>query len=215
MFEPANSVDMNSSHSSEDMAALIAKAKDYPTPASRDYRSPNAKPYSERGGEAKGEQLANFVCHSSLPAQPTESDGENSSGSGHGSRRRLNPAFVCLLMTWPWWWTQPAPISFAPLAMASWQSRARRHLSSWLNGQGSRMNSGLGGVGMSSWPTITSRANTDCPAERNRNTPPLESAAVLWTTLLAHDEQGGNPHRAERGTNRGGCANLADEVTAW
>lgn len=26
---------------------------------------------------------------------------------------------------------------------------------------------------------------------------------------------GGYPHRANRGTSRGGCANLADEVTAW
>jgi hypothetical protein len=71
----------------------------FPTPAQRDYRSPNAKPYSERGGETKGEQLANFVCHSSLPDQPTESDGQRSSVLPPGSRPRLNPAFVALLMS--------------------------------------------------------------------------------------------------------------------
>lgn len=43
----------------------------------------------------------------------------------------------------------------------------------------------------------------------------LKRDAELWTTPQAHDERGGYPHRAERGTNRGGCANLADEVTAW
>jgi hypothetical protein len=46
----------------------------YPTPAHRDYRSPNAKPYSDRGGNTKGEQLPNFVGGS------------------------LNPRFVCQLM---------------------------------------------------------------------------------------------------------------------
>lgn len=34
-----------------------------PTPSHRDYRSPNALPYSERGGGEKGEQLPNFVAH--------------------------------------------------------------------------------------------------------------------------------------------------------
>lgn len=33
------------------------------TPASRDYRGSNAKPYSERGGGQKGEQLPNQVVH--------------------------------------------------------------------------------------------------------------------------------------------------------
>ena len=33
----------------------------WPTPAHRDYRYPNAKPYSERGGGKKGEQLPNAV----------------------------------------------------------------------------------------------------------------------------------------------------------
>jgi len=33
------------------------------TPAHRDWRHPNAKPYSERGGGRKGEQLPNQACH--------------------------------------------------------------------------------------------------------------------------------------------------------
>jgi hypothetical protein len=38
-------------------------AQAWPTPASMDYRTPNLKSYEERGGEGKGEQLANFVAH--------------------------------------------------------------------------------------------------------------------------------------------------------
>lgn len=33
----------------------------WPTPAARDYRHPNAVPYSSRGGGTKGEQLPNAV----------------------------------------------------------------------------------------------------------------------------------------------------------
>lgn len=33
----------------------------WPTPAARDYRYPNARTYSERGGGKKGEQLPNVI----------------------------------------------------------------------------------------------------------------------------------------------------------
>src|SRR5215207_10515373 len=42
------------------------------TPCQRDYRHPNAKPFSERGGGAKGEQLVNQVAHW---VSPTAEDG--------------------------------------------------------------------------------------------------------------------------------------------
>jgi len=38
---------------------LNQAAKLWPTPASRDYRHPNATSYAERGGGTKGEQLPN------------------------------------------------------------------------------------------------------------------------------------------------------------
>jgi len=53
----------------------------WPTPAARDYRHPNALPYSERGGGTKGEQLPNAVGGS------------------------LNPQFVEWLMGFPKDWT--------------------------------------------------------------------------------------------------------------
>ncbi len=39
----------------------VVARRTWPTPASRDYRYPNAKPYSERGGGKKGEQLPNAI----------------------------------------------------------------------------------------------------------------------------------------------------------
>ncbi len=76
----------------------------FPTPASRDYRTPNSKPYSDRGGGSKGEQLQNFVAHS-LPAQATPG-GPPSSANGPTLPRRLNPRFVEWLMGFPIGWTE-------------------------------------------------------------------------------------------------------------
>lgn len=42
---------------------LCHEAASFPTPAVRDYRSPNRGAYSDRGGGAKGEQLPNFLAH--------------------------------------------------------------------------------------------------------------------------------------------------------
>jgi hypothetical protein len=69
------------------------------TPASRDYRSPNSKPYSERGGGSKGEQLPNAVCG------------------------QLNPDWVEWLMGWPIGWTGLGPLN--PAAFREWQEEFR------------------------------------------------------------------------------------------
>jgi DNA (cytosine-5)-methyltransferase 1 len=55
-------------------------------------------------------------------------NGPTLSQDGRTSRPRLNPAFACWLMGWPWWWTNPAPISFAPSEMALYRSRLQQHL---------------------------------------------------------------------------------------
>lgn len=52
-----------------------AESWQFPTPASRDYRSPNLKPYGQRGGQMKGEQLNNFIEHL-LPSLDPETSGE-------------------------------------------------------------------------------------------------------------------------------------------
>lgn len=54
------------------------------TPANRDYRTANLKPYSDRGGGKKGEQLNNQVVHLAGWATPTASD--------HIPRTELRPS---------------------------------------------------------------------------------------------------------------------------
>lgn len=51
-----------------DLTSAVQARQEYPTPGARDYRSPNLKPYSARGGGKKGEQLPNFLAHWNTPA---------------------------------------------------------------------------------------------------------------------------------------------------
>jgi len=67
----------------DDLATAVAR---YPTPAARDYRSPNKKSYRDRGGGSKGEQLPNAVGG------------------------QLNPDWVEWLMGWPIGWTSTEPL---------------------------------------------------------------------------------------------------------
>jgi len=87
-----------------DQQARIA----WPSPANRDYRSPNLKPYSERGGQMKGEQLQNFVEHRfTLQAPPTGTDGracspstQNSSQPAPGSTGSATDAESAVYFRW-------------------------------------------------------------------------------------------------------------------
>lgn len=131
---------------------LPSAAAQWPTPASRDYRTPNSKSLADRGQGTKGEQLPNFVQHHFSPqGHPTLSGATSSVPvvSVHGSelspttrpervlgRLRLNPAFACWLMGWPIWWTNPALTSCARAEMASYRRRLGAHLSYCLGGLG-------------------------------------------------------------------------------
>jgi hypothetical protein len=66
---------------------LATAVMNWPTPAARDYRHPNAKSYAERGGGSKGEQLPNAVGGT------------------------LNPDWVEWLMGWPIGWTDLKPLA--------------------------------------------------------------------------------------------------------
>jgi hypothetical protein len=127
---------------------LTVAAASWPTPASRDYRSPNLKSYDSRGGGAKGEQLQNFVAHHFSPLALAAANGLPSSSTAPGSpqpsasknsmtprllQRRLNPYFGELLMGWLPGWTSPLEHSGCDAsAMASFHCRLRSRLSSVL-----------------------------------------------------------------------------------
>jgi hypothetical protein len=82
------------------------QARMFPTPASRDYRTPNKRSYQDRSGTTKGEQLPNFVeHHSALLQDPATPAGEESSPNTPGSRR-LCPRFVEFLLGLPIGWTE-------------------------------------------------------------------------------------------------------------
>jgi hypothetical protein len=83
-------------------------AMTWPTPAARDHKGANSAEHAmETGGGRKQhmDQLSNFVGHS--PRVPAMKYGKHIAASSPSSRRRLNPAFACWLMGWPWWWTIP------------------------------------------------------------------------------------------------------------
>jgi len=109
-------------------ACLARDAVNFPSPASRDYRTPNKRDYQERSGSTKGEQLQNFVAHQFILQGPAiETLGPPSSEWRPISRRlfrsamsnvppitqrrwlrrdswrnaRLCPPFVEWLMGWP------------------------------------------------------------------------------------------------------------------
>jgi hypothetical protein len=59
-------------------AAALTASAGWATPAARDYRHPNLKSYSERGGGTKGEQLPNQVRHQLAGWNtPRATDGSN------------------------------------------------------------------------------------------------------------------------------------------
>jgi hypothetical protein len=73
--------------------SLTQQAASWATPSHRDYRHPNAKPYKERGGKTKGEQLPNQV-HFAVPqtsgwATPRTTDAEKNVRSPEGAAKEI------------------------------------------------------------------------------------------------------------------------------
>jgi len=94
----------------------------YPTPAATSYGT-NQGGAAGRVGPVRPslEVWARFL-------QDQRETGQESQTS---STRRLNPAFVCWLMGFPWWWTRAEPISCAAAEMRSYLSRLRSLLESF------------------------------------------------------------------------------------
>jgi hypothetical protein len=107
---PENSHPDAGSNETDENTPMDSSQRMFPTPAARDYRTPNLRTLRERGGGSKGEQLQNFVAHRcpdlSSPPDPPIVDGQRSSESSPPSPRRLNPRFVEWLMGFPIGWTE-------------------------------------------------------------------------------------------------------------
>lgn len=95
--------------------------RDWMTPQARDYKSGESPGSTEELYGKTSPPLSHQVLRTPMPGEP-------SSSSGPTSRPRLNPAFVCWLMGWPWFWTRAEPISFAAPATESWRTRLQLHL---------------------------------------------------------------------------------------
>lgn len=98
----------------------------------------NGKTYLKIGGQAEQWRTPNTRDHHKQgpredhkQRQTTLVDQVEEAGK---SKRKLNPAFVCWLMNWPWFWTHPAPLSFARRETASWLSKARLLCESFCGG---------------------------------------------------------------------------------
>ena len=113
---------------------LPSAAAQWPTPASRDFRTPNSQESQESRNHSGGEQLPNYVEHHFLRPAHSTLDGRKLSPTDRILPRRLNPAFGCWLMGWPIWWTNPALTSSARSAMASYRFALQSQLSRLCDG---------------------------------------------------------------------------------
>jgi len=122
------------SHGETHGMVLAGQAAAWPTPAARDGKGANSRDHVTGNGTGRMhlDQLPNFVAHAFSHPAPIPTCGERLSTPPHTSHRRLNPAFVCWLMGWPWWWTRTEPMPFAAREVESFRSRLRRHLRTFL-----------------------------------------------------------------------------------
>lgn len=135
----ANDAEKNGKVSEDKRNGLIGKVEHWPTQASRNAKGANSLLHCEEAGTGRKhmDQRPNFVAHSpsSPQVQVTSVSGVELSPTGLSTalRRRLNPAFVCWLMGWPWWWTNPAPNSCARAATGLYLFRLRSLLAPLLD----------------------------------------------------------------------------------
>ena len=104
----------NASNPDKPFVTLNGQAKAWPTPAARDEKGANGMEHMNTKDRPHMDQLANAAVYRFSPqAQATGLDGNLlwMADQLNISPLRLNPAFVCWLMGWPWWWTRAEPIN--------------------------------------------------------------------------------------------------------
>lgn len=136
---PATDSFRSSGGERKDEMGLDQQARHWPTPASRDHKGTNSEKHvTETGtGRKHMDQLANFAEYASpsslrVPVISPHGGELSPTELSTASRRRLNPAFVCWLMGWPWWWTNPAVINSAQRETELYLCRLRSLLRSLL-----------------------------------------------------------------------------------
>jgi len=82
----------------------------YPTPSATPYGSGQNEGAIDHVRPSRGTPSL-FQWASTHQAQKISTSGEASSSGAPTSRRRLNPAFVCWLQGWPWFWTRTERIN--------------------------------------------------------------------------------------------------------
>jgi hypothetical protein len=139
---------------------LEMQARYFPTPAARDYRSPNKKPYQDRGGQNKGEQLVNFVehCLTSPQGRPI-GDGQISSPSARNFRQHFaisTGSFLHVekLVYCRWAWNATQRLWARPYVRPCLRPKLNAGFASWLMGWPPGLASALhpcGSLEMESW----------------------------------------------------------------
>lgn len=107
-------------HGNEFAKELLA----WPTPNARDHKGADLP--TRHGGTSLAHAAETGEFSHRVRVISTAGAGLSPTAISTGGRRRLNPAFVCWLMGWPWWWTRAEPISSAAAGTES--SRYRRRL---------------------------------------------------------------------------------------
>jgi hypothetical protein len=104
------------------------KTRQWPSPAARDYRSPNSKRHiAMAAGNKHLDQLPNYVCHCFHSDLPNSKLGSNSPKSDLISPLRLNPEFVGWLMGFPYAWGNlgVTDSGFMVTQLSRWSQRMR------------------------------------------------------------------------------------------
>lgn len=110
---------------------LQGQAQHWGTPTSRDHKDGASRDNREGRGDNGLVSLQVLDFHCSPPGQETPSGQSCWCGiplcDQPSHKRRLNPLFCILMMSWPIWWLSPASPCYAPREMASWLQRQRWH----------------------------------------------------------------------------------------
>ena len=107
---------------------LNSQAANWATPNAGDGAKATAgtKPRQQKSLPSDAEHIFRFS-----PPAPAIPNGPPSSETSRTSRRRLNPAFVAILMGLPWWWTRSEWINSAASEMELYRFRLRQCLSNF------------------------------------------------------------------------------------